>query len=191
VLPRLLRTHRLFAYDFTDNEIPGIKPYEEAGYWRDVGTLDAYYNAHRDMLGMEPCFDAFNPQWPIFSSHYQGPVARVYNSHVDNCLMGASAVINNATIRNSIIRREAVIEPDVELDDCIIMDYVRICRGSRLRRVIVDRNNCIEPNSVIGFDAKHDAARYTVTPQGVVIVPKGNPDYFARDSRGQGLGYDE
>jgi glucose-1-phosphate adenylyltransferase len=191
VLPRLLHTHRLFAYDFTDNEIPGIKPYEEAGYWRDVGTLDAYYNAHRDMLGMEPCFDAFNPQWPIFSSHYQGPVARVFNSHVDNCLMGASAVINNATIRNSIIRREALIEPDVELDDCIIMDYVRICSGSRLRRVIVDRNNCIEPNSVIGFDAKHDAARYTVTPQGVVIVPKGNPDYYARDSRGQGLGYDE
>jgi len=191
VLPRLLNTHRLFAYNFIDNQIPGIKPYEEAGYWRDVGTLDAYYEAHRDVLGMEPKFDAFNPQWPIFSSHYQGPVAKVFNSLIDNSLLGAATVVDNASIRNSIIRREAVIEPDVELEDCIIMDYVRVCRGARLRRVIVDRHNMIDANSVIGFNSETDRARYQVTPGGVVVVPKGRTDYFARDSRGSGVGYDE
>jgi glucose-1-phosphate adenylyltransferase len=190
VLPRLLRTHRLYAYDFSDNKIPGMKPYEESGYWRDVGTLDAYFEAHRDVLGMEPHFDAFNPQWPIFSSHYQGPVARVFASELDNSLIGASAVVNNASVRNSIIRREAVIEPGVELEDCIIMDYVRVCSGARLRRVIVDRHNIIEANAMIGFDPEADRQRYHVTPGGIVVVPKGSPDYFARDSRGGGgLGY--
>lgn len=191
VLPRLLNSHRLYAYNFTDNCIPGIKPYEEVGYWRDVGTLDAYFEAHRDVLGLEPRFDVFNPQWPIFSSHYQGPVARVLDSRIDNSLIGAAAVVHNATVRNSIVRREAVIEPDVELDNCVIMDYVRVCRGARLRNVIVDRHNIIEANSEIGFDAEADRARYEVSDGGVVVVPKGRADYFARDSRGRGLGYNE
>ncbi len=191
VLPRLLHTHRLYAYDFSANQIPGIKPYEETAYWRDVGTLDTYFDTHKDVLGTQPRFDAFNPQWPIFSSHYQGPVARVFNSKIDNCLLGSAAVVNGASIRNSIIRREAVIEPDVELDECIIMDYVRVCRGARLRRVIVDRHNIIEAGSEIGFDPVTDRAHYYITPGGVVIVPKGRANYFARNSRGSGLGYDE
>lgn len=189
VLPRLLKNYRLYAYDYTDNQIPGVKPYEELAYWRDVGTLDAYFDAHKDVLGSQPRFDAFNPQWPIFSSHYQGPVARVYHSMLDNCLLGAAAVVDHARIRNSIIRREAVIEADAELDECIIMDYVRISRGAKLRRVIVDRHNIIKPNDRIGYDREADAARYTVTPGGVVVIPKGDAGYFARDSRGSGLGY--
>lgn len=189
VLPRLLKSHRLYAYNFAENKIPGIKSYEEVAYWRDVGTLDAYFEAHKDVLGLQPRFDAFNPQWPIFSSHYQGPVARVLDSKLDNCLLGAAAVVDRANIRNSIIRREAVIEPDVELEDCIIMDYVRICRGSRLRRVIVDRHNNIAANTQIGFDHEADRKRYPVTPGGIVVIPVGKADYFARDSRGTGPGY--
>jgi glucose-1-phosphate adenylyltransferase len=191
VLPRLLSTHRLYAYNFADNKVPGVKDYEEPNYWRDVGNLDSYFDAHKDVLGREPCFDAFNPQWPIFSSHYQGPVARVFESEIDNCLLGAAALVDRSKIRNSIIRREAVIEPGAELEDCVIMDYVRICAGARLRRVIVDRHNCIEPNARIGFDAAADRARYHVTEGGLVVVPKGRTDYFARNSRGAGPGYEE
>lgn len=192
VLPRLVGKHPMYAYNFLDNFIPGIKPYEESGYWRDVGTLDAYFSSHKDVLGLQPRFDAFNPQWPIYSSHYQGPVARIFNSVIDNSLIGAAAIVNNATIQNSIIRREAVIEPDVELDECIIMDYVRIGRGSKLRRVIVDRHNLIEPGTEIGFNLEQDRRRYVVTPNGVVVVPKGPADYFARDSRESGgIGYGE
>ena len=191
VLPKMLHTHRLYAYNFSDNMIPGIKSYEETGYWRDVGTLDAYFEAHKDVLGLEPRFDAFNPHWPIFSSHYQGPVARVFNSKIDNTLIGAAAVVNEASVRNSIIRREAVIEPDVELDDCIIMDYVRVCRGSRLRRVIVDRHNILAAGTEIGFNPESDQTRYKVTPKGITVLPRGRVDYFARDSQRSGVGYDE
>ncbi len=189
VLPRLLRTHKLVAYDFATNEVPGIKPYEQRVYWRDVGTIDAYFEAHKDVLGGEPVFDMFNPQWPIYSSGYQGPVARVLGGELRNTLLGAATVIHDgARIHNSIVRREAVIEEDVELEDCIIMDYVRVCKGSRLRKVIVDRHNYIEAGTQIGFDADQDRQRYSVTPGGVTVVPRGRPSYFARGPRGLARG---
>lgn len=191
VLPRLARDRRVFAYNFNDNQVPGLKSYEQANYWRDVGDLDTYFESHKDVLGIEPLFDAFNPQWPIFSSHYQGPVARVCDSDVDNCLLGAAVVVNNASIKNSILRREVMIEPDVELEECIIMDYVRVCKGSKLRRVIVDRYNIIRSNTIIGFNPRDDKQRYYVSDAGVVVVPKGKPDYYARDSRGGRPGYRE
>ncbi len=192
VLPRLLSSnHRLFAYDFASNEIPGIKPYEDQTYWRDVGGIDAYFQAHKDVLGAEPVFDAFNPEWPIYSSNYQGPVARVLGSQIENTLLGAATVVHhNCLVKDSIIRREAVIEDDVELDECIIMDYVRVCKGSRLRRVIVDRHNIIEPGTVIGYDDAPDHS-YPVSSGGVTVVPSGRVSYFPRDSRALGRGYSE
>ncbi len=192
VLPRLLENRRLFAYDFSRNEVPGMKPFEEVGYWRDIGTVDAYFDAHADVLGAEPPFDAFNPQWPIFSSNYQGPVARILGGEIENSLFGAACVVHRgARLRNCIIRREAVVEADVELEDCVIMDYARIGRGARLRRVILDRHNVVESGTEIGFDREGDARRYPVTPGGVVVVPRGESTYYARDFRGAGFGYAE
>jgi len=192
VLPRLLRTHRLYAYDFAANEVPGIQPYETRVYWRDVGNIDAYFDAHKDVLGEEPTFDMFNPQWPVFSSGYQGPVARVLGGTLKNTLLGAATMIHEGSrLTNSIIRREAVIEEDVELEDCLIMDYVRVCRGARLRRVIVDRHNIVEAGDVIGFDTEKDRQRYTVSQGGVTVIPSGRVSYFARDTRGSGHGYGE
>jgi glucose-1-phosphate adenylyltransferase len=189
VLPRLLRTHRLFAYDFATNEIPGIQPYETRVYWRDVGNIDAYFEAHKDVLGAEPIFDMFNPEWPIFSSSYQGPVARVLGGCLKNSLLGAATVIHDGSqISNSIIRREAVIEDDVVLENCIVMDYVRVCRGARLRNVIVDRHNIVEAGDVIGYDTEQDRQRYTVSANGVTVIPSGRVSYFARDTRGSGRG---
>ncbi|KXX65302.1 glucose-1-phosphate adenylyltransferase [Marichromatium gracile] len=184
VLPRLLRTHRLYAYDFSTNRIPGIQPYEDQVYWRDVGSIDAYFDAHKDVLGAEPAFDMFNPEWPIFSSNYQGPVAKLLGGEVRNTLLGAATVIHEgARVRDSIIRRETVIEEDVELDNCVIMDYVRIGRGARLRNVIVDRHNMIEPGDSIGFDRDRDAERFQISPGGVTVVPMGQLSYYARDVR--------
>ncbi len=193
VLPNLIHSHKLYAYDFSQNRVPGVKPYEQPVYWRDVGNIDAYFNAHKDVLGLEPAFDAFNPQWPIYSSNYQGPVARVIGGEINNTLLGAATVISAKTkINNSIIRREAVIEEDVELTDCIIMDYVRVGKGSRLCRTIVDRHNYIEPGTQIGFDSTEDQRRFTVSPGGVVVVPIGKARYYARGSRGSdGPGYSE
>ncbi|MGB7551821.1 MAG: glucose-1-phosphate adenylyltransferase [Chromatiaceae bacterium] len=185
VLPRLLRSHRLFAYDFATNVIPGIKPYEHRVYWRDVGNIDAYFDAHKDVLGAEPVFDMFNPQWPIYSSGYQGPVARVLGGELRNSLLAAATIVHEgARLTNTIVRREAVIEEDVELEDCVIMDYVRVCRGARLRRVIVDRHNIIAAGDRIGFDPEADRQRYTVSEGGVTVIPAGRVSYFARDHQG-------
>jgi len=191
VLPRMLRTHQVYAYDFASNQVPAIKPYEEHAYWRDVGTIDAYFEAHRDVLGAEPPLDLFNPQWPIYSSNYQGPVARVIGGEIDNCLLGSATVIHDARLRNSIVRREAVIEDGAEIEDCIIMDYVRIRSGARLRRTIVDRHNLIDKDTRMGFDPEEDRKSYTVSPSGVVVVMRGRVPYYARDSRGFGIGYAE
>jgi len=192
ILPRLLSERSVCAYDFSTNAVPGIKPYEETGYWRDVGTVDAYFAAHQDVLGAEPRFDMFNPQWPIYSSNYQGTVAHVLGGQIENCLLGAASKIHpGARLRNCIVRREAVVESDAELEDCIVMDYSRIGRGARLRRTIVERHNDIAPGETIGFDAARDAERYHVTPGGVAVVSHGLSSFFARGVRGSGFGYAE
>ena len=193
VLPSLMTSHNLFAYDFATNRVPGIKPYEEQVYWRDVGNIDAYFEAQQEVLGLQPVFDAFNPQWPIYSSNYQGPVARVLGGQMDNTLLGAASIVCNGTkIRNSIIRREAIIEEGVELEDCIIMDYVRIGKGAKLRKVIVDRHNDIEDGAVIGFDHEEDRKKYKVSTGGVVVVPLGKVGFYARQRSGSGgSGYAE
>ncbi len=192
VLPRLSQTQRVFAYDFSTNVVPGTKPYEEAGYWRDVGTLDTYFAAHMDVLGIEPCFDAFNPQWPIYSSHYQGTTARVIRGELDNVLLGAATIVSDATIRTSLLRREVVVEPGAVIEDCVIMDYARIGAGARLRHAIIDRHNAIAPGTQIGYDHDRDrAAGYHVTEGGLVVLPLGDVRYYAREGYRNGGGYSE
>jgi glucose-1-phosphate adenylyltransferase len=173
ILPRLIRSHRVFAYDFARNTVPGVRPYEEPGYWRDVGTIDSYFAAHQDILGMEPRFNLFNPRWSIHSSTYQGPTAKIIGGSFENSSLGAGTLIRGARVRNSVIRREVVLDQDVEVDECIIMDYSVARRGARLRRTIVDRYNNIEPGTCIGFDPEADRARYHVSESGIVVVPKG------------------
>lgn len=173
VLPSLVDSGRLHAYDFAQNVVPGVKDYEEPAYWRDVGNLDAYFDAHMDVLGMQPRFDVFNARWPIYSSNYQGPVARFTDSHVDRCIISAGCLINGATVRNSILRREVVMEPGAEVEDCIIMDNVVIRRGVRLRRAIIDRFNTIEAGTRIGHDPAEDRQRWHVTESGIAVMPEG------------------
>ncbi|MGE5321208.1 MAG: glucose-1-phosphate adenylyltransferase, partial [Hyphomicrobiaceae bacterium] len=192
VLPHLAGTHRVFAYDFSTNVVPGAKAYEEQGYWRDVGTLDAYFDAHHDVLGMEPRFDAFNTQWPIFSSNYQGPTARVIDGELDNVLMGAATIVNGAKIRDSILRREVVVEPGALIEDCVIMDYVRIGAGARLRRAIIDRHNVVAAGAQVGYDPERDReAGYHITEGGLVVAPLGDVRYFAREQYRSGNGYSD
>ena len=173
ILPSMVDSGRLFAYDFGQNVIPGVKNYEEPAYWRDVGTLDAYFEATMDVLGEEPRFDVFNARWPIFSSNYQGPVAKFVNAHMDNCIASAGCLICNAKVKNSVLRREVVIESGAEVVDCILMDNVVVKKGAKLRRCIVDRFNVIEENTRIGFDAEADKAQFNVTESGIVVLPEG------------------
>lgn len=192
ILPKLLGERRVFAYDFSVNTVPGIKPYEEPGYWRDVGNVDAYFAAHQDVLGVRPRFDIFNPQWPIYSSNYQGTVAHILGGDIQNCLFGAATTVHpGARLRNCIVRRETVVETDADLEDCVVMDYSCIGQGAQLRRTIVDRHNTIEPGDVIGIDFARDSERFYVSPGGITVVPRGASSFFARGARGGGFGYAE
>lgn len=173
ILPRLLGKRRLYAYDFTTNQTPGVKPYEEAGYWRDVGTLDTYFSAHQDLLGPTPCFDLFNPDWPIYSSNYQGPTCCIVDGVVSNSVIGGGTCLRGASVRNSVVRREVILDEGVELEDCIIMDYVHIKRGARLRRAIVGRYNIIPAGARLGYDPEADARAWRRTPSGIVVAPPG------------------
>jgi glucose-1-phosphate adenylyltransferase len=171
VLPRMIGTHRVYAYDFASNVVPGVQAYEEQGYWRDVGNVDAYFAATMDTLGLEPRFDLFNPRWPIRSTSFQGPSARFGAARIEASDIAAAGVIKGATIRNSVIRHEVTIEEDVVVEDCVIMDFCVLRKGARLRRAIVDRYNVIEAGARIGYDLEADARRYTVTESGIVVVP--------------------
>lgn len=173
ILPRLIHSHEVYAYDFAENRIPGIEPYEEAAYWRDVGTIDTYYEAHRDVLGAEPSFNLFNPQWFINSSNYQGPSPRIVSGEISDSVVGAGSLIKGARICGSILRREVIVEEGAEIENSIVMDYAVIRRGACLKNTIIDRYNEITAGMTIGLDPAADRARFVVSEGGVVVVPKG------------------
>lgn len=172
VIPRMIGTHRLYAYDFATNVVPGVRPYEEPAYWRDVGTLEAYFEAHQDLLGAEPRFDTHNPHWPIQSGSYVGPVARIIDGQVSNSMIGSGTRIEGARLANSVLRYGVRVDPGAEIEDCVIMDHVHVRRGARLRRVIVDRYNTIEEGCRIGHDPTEDRRRFHVSPGGIVVVAR-------------------
>ncbi len=180
VLPSLMRSHRMFAYDFASNQVPGVRSYEEPAYWRDVGTIESYFAAHYDLLGLKPRFDLFSPRWPIHSRGYEGPATRIVSGQVENSILAAGTVVNGASVRNSVVRREVFLDEGVELEDCIIMDYVRVKRGARLNRVIVDRYNTIDARAKIGFDRREDERNCHVSPSGIVVVPSGTASTHSR-----------
>lgn len=173
LLPILYRKKKAYAYDFATNILPGQKPYEEAAYWRDVGTLTAYYKANMDILGAKPRLNLNNKRWFTHAGLYDGPPAKIINGRLSNCIIGDGCFIQNATIRNSIIGRGVHILDRAIVEDSIIMDSCKIRSHARLRRVIVDRYNEIAARETIGFDAKRDAERYFLDASGIVAVPRG------------------
>jgi glucose-1-phosphate adenylyltransferase len=180
IIPELVPGHRVFAYDFQLNEVPGVKPYEEPGYWRDVGTLEAYWQAHMDLLGEAPRFDLDNHEWPILTGHYPGPAARFIGGDVDNVQIAEGCLIKRASIRNSILGRSVWVNEGAVIEDSIIMDHTTVGKGAHLRRAIVDRFNIIPADAEIGLDLGADRRHYHVDASGLVVVPRGGRRDFLR-----------
>ena len=178
IIPELVATGRVYAYDFQTNEVPGVKPYEESGYWRDVGTIQAYWEAHMDLLGESPRFDLDNRYWPIRTGQHPGPPARFIGGDVDNVQVGEASLVKRATIRNSILGRSVWVNEGAVIEDSIVMDHTTVGKGARLRRAIVDRFNIIPADSEIGVDAAMDRRRHFVDPSGLVVVPRGGRREF-------------
>ncbi len=171
VIPNMLNAgQKLFAYDFETNIIPGSKPYEERGYWRDAGTIKAFWDAHQDMLGEKPLFDIKNEIWPIRPSRNELPALKILGGEITNSIIAEGAIINRSKIINSVIRRGVVIEEGVEVRDSIIMDYVVLKKGCILNKVIVDAHNVIEENVHIGFDSKTPYWRAHLDLSGITVI---------------------
>lgn len=176
IIPSLIKTHRVLAYNFSDNVVPGIKPYEEQGYWRDVGTLDAYWQAHMDMVGATPLLELRNDEWPILTDTFDGPAASIARATIEDSLIGQGSLVNDAKIRRSVIGRNVQIEHGAEIEECVILDGGRIGSKARLRRVIADRYNIIPDATKIGLMPDEDRTRYQTTKSGLVVLPRGRSD---------------
>jgi len=161
------------AYNFRDNIVPGTKPHEEPGYWRDVGTLDAYWQAHMDMLGCSPLFDLRNLEWPVLTDTFDGPTASFGRVVIEDSIVGQGSLVSGATIRRSVIGRNVHIEQGAEIDECVILDGVRIGSNARLRRVIADRHNAIPQSAEIGISTQADDNGYQTTDSGLIVLPRG------------------
>lgn len=164
---------RVFAYDFATNIIPDVKSYEEPGYWRDVGNIKSYFEAHMDMLGSEAKFEMANRAWPLHPSAYEGAATKIIKAEIENSKIAEGVYIEGARIRNSVIRSGVYIEKGVQIEDCIIMDDCTIKENASLRRLIMDKQNVVEKGDRIGFDPEKDRFRCHIDSCGIEIVPKG------------------
>ncbi len=175
ILPNILQSNKVMAYNFLDNEVPGLQASEEHGYWRDVGTLDAYWSAHMDLLGEQPRFNLHNDDWPILTRSSDGPAASVVRSHLDDTIIGQGSRLIEADIKRSVIGRNVYIGRGARIEESIIMDNSVIGEKAQLRRVIVDRLNLVPDGAEIGVHAKtsRDKKKIVVLPRG--LVPPTRP----------------
>jgi glucose-1-phosphate adenylyltransferase len=175
IIPELFSRHRVYAYDFLSNEIPGVKPYEEYGYWRDVGTLRAYWEAHMDLLGATPAFDLQNSEWPICGNVYDGPPARLVAGEVRDTLLGEGCQIEAGRIIRSVLGCGVRIGKGAEIRESVVMDYAEIGAGVRLNRVLVDRFNVIPAGTKIGTDSAREDPQFFHDPSGLVVLERAEP----------------
>jgi glucose-1-phosphate adenylyltransferase len=174
IIGEALARYKIYAYNFLNNEVPGVKLYEERGYWRDVGNLSSYWSAHMDLLGATPMFDLNNWRWPILAEGINGLPAKVVSGQVEDSLIGVGSVVTNATIRRSIIGYGVRIHDGADIQESIIMDHTSVGRAARLRRAIIDRFNVIEPGETVGYDRERDDRHhYHIDPSGLVVSARG------------------
>jgi glucose-1-phosphate adenylyltransferase len=177
VIPAMIEEHEVYAYNFLQNEVPG-ENIDQRGYWRDVGTIEAYYEASMDLRDVRPLLNLYNYEWPIRSTVMQyPPVKFVFDDEgrrgqaIDS-IVASGAIISGATVRDSVIFNNVFVHSYSEVSDSVLMQGCNIGRHSRLRRVICDKNVTIDEGVVIGEDAEQDRQRFFVSPTGIVVIPK-------------------
>ncbi|HXH13044.1 MAG TPA: glucose-1-phosphate adenylyltransferase [Alphaproteobacteria bacterium] len=174
IIGEMLKQYPVYAYNFLNNDVPGVRAYEERGYWRDVGDLSSYWSAHMDLLGAAPAFDLNNWHWPIRSEAVNGLPAKVLGGRIDDSLIGVGSVVRGANIQRSIIGHSVHIQEDADIQESIIMDHTTVGKGAKLRRAIIDRFNTIDAGEMVGYDPERDARHhYHVDPSGLVVRARG------------------
>jgi glucose-1-phosphate adenylyltransferase len=180
IVTNMHRHKSVFVYNFMDNRVPG-QTERERGYWRDVGSLDAYFQANMDLVAVDPIFSLYNDRWPIYTLHANAPPAKfVFNNakeqrvgRATDSLVSEGCIVSGALVHHSILSPSVRVHSYATVEESIVFEKVSIGRHSRIRRAIIDKHVEIPPNTVIGYDAAADKKRFHVTESGIVVIPKG------------------
>ena len=178
LIPMLVARGEARVYDFAANHVPGATD-RDSGYWRDVGTLDAYYDAHMDLISVTPIFNLYNLQWPILTWLDPLPPAKFVfdedgrRGHALDSMVCAGVVLSGGVARRSILSPGVHLHSYAEVEDSILMHGADIGRGAVVRRAIVDKDVRIGPDARIGVDPEADRERFKVSAAGIVVIPKG------------------
>ena len=189
ILPRMVEEYKIYSFNFIDENR------KEALYWRDVGTLDAYYEANMDLISVAPVFNLYDEQWPIRTFQRQYPPAKFVFSDPNrmgsafDSMVSSGSIISGGTVRSSIVSPDVRVNSYSDVEASIIFSHVNVGRHCRIRRAIIDRDVHIPEGSIIGYDTEADRQRYFVTESGITVVTRDyslfeNPvavDYFTSE----------
>jgi len=186
ILPSLVQTGRVYCYDFSRNTIPGVTAVGEQGYWRDVGTIEAYYEANMDLKNVVPRFNLYNWEWPIISQNYPDPPSKLVfdderrRGMVVQSIMSSGCVIAGGFVKDCVLGRNVWVEEGAEVRDSILFDNVYVGPRARIQRAIVDKNVRVAAGDHIGHDLARDAVRHFVSEGGITVVAKAQETWGTR-----------
>ncbi|MCX8030353.1 MAG: glucose-1-phosphate adenylyltransferase [Thermodesulfovibrionales bacterium] len=175
IIPTLIKKGNVFAYNFKDENK------KEAKYWRDVGTIDAYWEANMDLVSVDPLLNLYDNEWPIRTCEFQHPPTKfVFAQEEPGGRLGIAldsivcdgSIISGGRVQNSVLSSNVRINSWADVRESILMENVEIGRHAKIRRAIIDKDVYIPPNTVVGYDEKKDRESFYISPQGIVVIPK-------------------
>ena len=175
LVPMLAAEGRAAVYDFRRNQVPGATD-RDRDYWRDVGTLDSYHEAHLDLVSVLPVFNLYNDQWPIFTSHHQLPGPKfVAGATVRDSIVCAGSIVSGSSVSSTVIGTHSYLGDGATVQSSVLLDNVRIGRGAVVRNAIIDKNVVVPDGCLVGVDHQEDRRRgFTVSEGGITAIGKGH-----------------
>jgi len=173
IIPMMTRSGSAQAYDFAHNRVPGETD-RDRGYWRDVGTIDSYFEAHMDLVSIHPIFNLYNHEWPLLTNPPSLPPVKLSDLGVaQESIVGAGSIIAGGSLLRSVASYDVYLSHGARVEGSVLMPSVRIGDHAQVRNAILDKSVIVEDGATIGFDLERDRERFTVSPGGVVVVGKG------------------